>query len=58
MQLLSSNSPIQPNTKFNYYQVLKNGSDDSNGSDDEIINLTNSETRTSQVLFVGIILNY
>jgi len=57
MQLLSSNSPTQSKTKLNSYQMLKNGGDDSNGSDEEIININNSETRTSQVLFVGIILS-
>jgi len=56
MQLLSSNSPTQSKTKFNSYQMLKNG-DDSNSSDDEIININNSETRTSQVLFFEVILS-
>jgi len=35
--------------------MLKNGRDHSNSSDDEIIKITNSKTRRSQVLLVGII---
>lgn len=38
--------------------MLKNCSDDSNSSDDEIIKVNNSETRIAQILFVGIILSY
>ncbi|XP_022164017.1 uncharacterized protein LOC111029358 isoform X2 [Myzus persicae] len=41
IQFLSANSLTKSNTKLNSYEMLKDGSDDSSGPDDEIINNSN-----------------
>jgi len=57
IQLSSSNFFSKSKTKSNSNKMLKDGGDLSNNSDDEIIKVNNSETRRSQVLFVGNILS-